>query len=84
MYIYRENLILTLLGIILGSGLGAILHQYVLATVEVDQIMFGPTIHWPSYVYSSLLTVLFTMLVMILMHVKLTKVDMIEALKSNE
>ncbi|MGC6768671.1 FtsX-like permease family protein [Enterococcus sp. LJL51] len=84
MYVYRENIILTLLGILFGSLLGKIVHRYVLETVEVDMLMFSPTIHWESYAYSALITAFFTLLVMILMHVKLKKIDMIDALKSNE
>ena len=84
MYIYRENLFLTLFGIIFGGLLGIAVHKFVLQTVEVDLIMFGPNIHWLSFVYASLLTIFFTLLVMFFMHRKLRKVDMIEALKSNE
>lgn len=84
MYVYRENIILTLIGIVIGCFLGKIVHGYVLTTVEVDMLMFSPTIHWFSYVYSSLITLFFTLLVMVFMHRKLKKVDMIEALKSNE
>lgn len=84
MYVYRENIILTLFGILFGGLLGIAVHKFVLTTVEVDLIMFGPNIHWLSFVYASLLTILFTLLVMFFMHRKLRKVDMIEALKSNE
>lgn len=84
MYIYRENIVLTFFGIIFGCLLGIVVHRFVLQTVEVDMIMFGPNIHWLSFVYSSLLTIAFTLLVMFFMHQKLKKVDMIEALKSNE
>lgn len=84
MYVYRENIILTLMGIILGCFFGTIVHSYVLSTVEVDMLMFSPTVHWISYLYSALITLLFTLLVMVIMHRKLKKVDMIEALKAND
>lgn len=84
LYIYRENLMLTAIGIGLGCLLGVVVHKFVLKTVEIDLMMFGPNIHWPSYLYASLLTIVFTLLVMFFMHRKLKKVDMIEALKSNE
>ncbi|MEI5992788.1 hypothetical protein A5880_000327 [Enterococcus sp. 4G2_DIV0659] len=84
MYVYRENILLTLIGIFFGCFFGKIVHTYVLTTVEVDMLMFSPTIHWYSYLYSALITLFFTLLVMIFMHRKLKKVDMIEALKSNE
>ncbi|MBP2099314.1 FtsX-like permease family protein [Enterococcus rivorum] len=84
MYVYRENIILTLMGIIVGCFFGKVVHSYVLSTVEVDMLMFSPTIHWMSYLYSALITLFFTLLVMVIMHRKLKKVDMIEALKANE
>lgn len=84
LYIYRENLMLTAMGIGLGCLLGVVVHKFVLKTVEIDMMMFGPNIHWPSFIYASLLTLAFTFLVMFFMHRKLKKVDMIEALKSNE
>lgn len=84
MYVYRENNILTVLGILLGCLAGKLLHGFVLGTAEVDMLMFSPTIHLMSYVYSALLTLLFSLIVMWVMHRKLRNVDMIEALKSTE
>lgn len=84
MYVYRENIILTLIGIVIGCFFGKVVHGYVLTTVEVDMLMFSPTIHWISYFYSAVITMFFTLLVMVFMHRKLKKVNMIEALKSNE
>lgn len=84
MYVYRENIFLTLFGIIAGLFLGRILHGYVLATVELDMLMFSPEIHLFSYLYSSLITLFFTIIVGFVMYQKLKHVDMIEALKSND
>ena len=84
MYILRENIILTLLGILSGSVLGKILHAFIIRTSETDTMMMYPKIHISSYIFSALITILFTVIVMILMHVKLRKVNMIDALKSNE
>lgn len=84
MYVYRENITLTLIGIIIGCFLGKIVHGYVLQTVEVDMLMFSPTISWLSYVYAGAITLIFSLLVMVIIHRKLKKIDMIEALKSNE
>jgi len=83
-YIYRENIILTILGIIAGDLLGKLLHHFVLKTAEVDVMMFSPTIHWISYGYAAILTLLFSGIVMVTMHYKLKHIDMIEALKSVE
>ncbi|WP_456289479.1 FtsX-like permease family protein [Paenibacillus sp. AK002] len=84
MYIYRENMILTVLGIIAGNLAGIFLHRFVLLTAEVDAMMFSPTIHEISYGYAALLTLLFSAIVMASMHYKLKRIDMIEALKSVE
>ncbi|EUJ27421.1 putative metabolite uptake ABC transporter, permease protein [Listeria floridensis FSL S10-1187] len=84
MYVYRENIILTVLGILVGFIFGFFLHQFVIQTAEVDNMMFSPTVTAPSYLYSAILTLLFSTIVMLVMHVKLKRIDMIEALKSVE
>lgn len=84
MYIYRENIILTVLGIVAGLVLGFFEHRYVLQTVELDMLMFSPDVHPLSYLYATLITLFFTLVVGIVVYFKLKKVDMIEALKSNE
>ncbi|OMF86842.1 hypothetical protein BK147_29555 [Paenibacillus sp. FSL R7-0337] len=84
LYIYRENILLTLLGILSGSALGVILHRFVLSTAELDATMFAPLINWQSYIYAALLTILFSGIVMAFMHIKLKRIHMIEALKSVE
>lgn len=84
MYIYRENIILTIMGIVVGVFLGKILHIYVLSTAEMDNMMFNPSLHWISFVYAAILTIIFSSIVMFIMHIRLKKVNMIEALKSNE
>ena len=84
MYILRENVILTLLGIFVGSFMGKILYTFIIKTAELDTMMMMPNIYMTSYMYSALITVLFSLIVMIMMHLKLKKVNMIDALKSNE
>lgn len=83
-YVYRENIMLTIFGILLGSILGMILHKYVILTCEIDMIMFGRTIKGISYVYSTLLTCFFAVFINISMHFKLKKIDMATSLKSVE
>lgn len=83
-YVYRENVILTLVGIALGVILGIILHQFIIQTCEIDMIMFGRTIRGISYVYSSVITIIFAVLVNVSMLWKLKKIDMVESLKSVE
>ncbi|MGM9923850.1 MAG: FtsX-like permease family protein [Bacillus sp. (in: firmicutes)] len=84
MYVYRENIILTILGIVIGFLFGNVLFQIVITTVEVDEVMFSHAVHWTSYAYSAALTLVFSLLVMLAMHIKLKRIDMIEALKSIE
>lgn len=83
-YVYRENVYLTLIGAAFGVILGKILHQFVIVTVEIDSCMFGRTIEPRSYIYSMLLTLVFSVLVNFAMFYKLRKIDMVESLKSVE
>jgi putative ABC transport system permease protein len=84
MYILRENSILTIFGIFAGVFMGKILHIFVSKTAEQDNMMFSPNIYPRSFIYAIALTLLFSSIVMIMMHRKLKKIDMIDALKSNE
>lgn len=84
MYILRENIILTSLGILSGSLLGKLLHVFVIGALETDSMMIYPGIYISSYIFSALITILFTVIVMVIMHIKLKNVNMIDALKSNE
>ncbi len=83
-YVFRENIILTLLGTALGVGLGILLHRFVMVTVETDVYMFGRELQWYSVAFSAVLTIVFAMLVNGIMYFKLKKIDMIESLKSVE
>lgn len=83
-YIYRENIILTVFGVVLGSVFGTILHRFVIQTVETDIMMFGKTIHPHSYFLSILLTFLFSIFVNFIMHFVLKRIDMTQSLKSVE
>jgi putative ABC transport system permease protein len=82
--VYRENVLLTFLGILAGVVLGIFLHRYVILTVEVDMLMFGREIFPPSYLYSVLLTIFFSVVVNFGMFFKLRRIDMVESLKSAE
>ena len=84
MYMYRENILLTIFGIFAGVVLGIVLHRFVILTCEIDMIMFGRAISLSSYVYSVLLTCLFSLVVNGGMFFKLRKIDMVESLKSAE
>jgi putative ABC transport system permease protein len=84
MYVFRENIFLTIFGIGFGLLLGVLQHQFVLQTIEVDIAMFSPTVEPMSYVYAAGLTCLFSGVVGIAMYFKLKHVNMIDALKANE
>ena len=81
-YIYRENIFLTIFGILLGLVLGKFLHQWLIITVEIDMVMFGRDAGVMSYVYAAVLTALFSFLVNVISRKKLKKIDMVESLKT--
>lgn len=83
-YITKENIILTILGIAIGLVLGYFLTKTVISTVEIEKARFIYNIKFISYVYASVLSILFTVVVNIITHFKLKKIDMIESLKSVE
>lgn len=84
LYIFRETILLTLIGIGFGFAFGLGLTAYILKTVEIDMMVFPLAIHGISYAYAAGLTLLFTLLVLTIMHFKLKQVDMVEALKGVE
>ena len=83
-YVLRENILLTIAGIIFGSGFGVLLHRYIIVTVEVDAVMFGRNIRPVSFFYCAVITCIFSLIVNLFMHRKLKKIDMVESLKSVE
>lgn len=83
-YVFRENVILSVIGAVVGLGLGVALCQFVIQTAEIDEVMFGRTIHLLSYLWSFLLTVVFSLLVNLIMRRELKKISMVESLKSVE
>ncbi len=83
-YVYRENLFLTLFGIVLGLVMGRFLHAWMVLTVEVEMVMFGRTAPPYAYWLAAVLTVVFSIAVNVAAHYKLKKVDMVESLKTVE
>ena len=81
-YIFREIMLLALMGDVAGMLLGIWLERFVITTAEVDYVMFGRSIHALSFVYAFALTLVFSALVMLVMRRKLDRVDMVESLKS--
>lgn len=83
-YVYRETLLLSLIGTVVGLVFGIFLHAFVVKTAEVDMVMFGRTIKWTSYVFAAALTMVFSALVNLVMYRKLKAVDMVESMKAGE
>ena len=83
-YIYRETGVLAVIGTLCGLGFGVFLHRFVVLTAEIDLVMFGRSIYAPSYLWSALLTMLFTILVSLVMQRKLHRISMVESLKAPE
>ena len=83
-YIYRENAILTVFGVLAGMVLGKFLHQWLILTVEVDMVMFDRVLDLSSYLWAAVLTVVFSLAVNLTARRKLRDLDMVEALKSGE
>lgn len=83
-YVYRENIVLTVFGILLGCFMGHWLHIYLVRSTEIDLMMFGRQTAPSAYVYAAILTALFSLLVNVLAHFKMKKIDMVESLKSSE
>lgn len=82
MYIYRETNILTGAGILTGIGVGYAFHAYIMALLPPSTAMVAPGLTWLNIGISVVLTIIFSMIVMILMNHKIQSVDMLEALKS--
>lgn len=83
-YIGRENFVITILGTILGVFAGIFLHRFVVEVAEVNVVMFGRTINYMSYIWSIVLTFVFSILVSIFMSFNVKRIHMVESLKSIE
>ena len=83
-YVYRENIVLTVFGILMGCFMGHWLHIYLVRSTEIDLMMFGRQTAPSAYVYAAILTMIFSVLVNVLAHFTMKKIDMVESLKSAE
>ena len=78
MYIYRETILLSLLGILAGYGFGEWLHRYIITEVPPDEVMFDPAISWIALAAPAIVVLGW------IVYRQLETVDMLEALKSVE
>lgn len=84
MYIFRENIVLTLIGSLCGLVGGRLLTSFVIQTAEIDIVMFGRSVSVWSYLFALLLTFAFSIIATFIMKPKLDKISMTESLKSVE
>lgn len=83
-FIYRENIVLTLFGAIAGMLMGRMLSDFIVESIQMDNVMFPHVVEWQAYVLGFVLTFVFSMLVNFIMYFKMNKISMVESLKSIE
>lgn len=82
MYIYRETILLSIIGIIVGWFVGMWLHHYILVTVPPEDVMFNPVRWIGAYIVPLVLIFVALFILKFFINKKLKNVDMLEALKS--
>ena len=83
-YVFRENIILTVIGALAGLGLGVALHRYIMAQIQIDMVSFNITIHAVSFLIAFAMTLAYTILIDYFMMIKIDRIKMAESLKSIE
>ena len=83
-YVYRENIVLTIIGSLVGLLLGVFLHGYIMDVIEMEDVIFPKRIFVSSYFISVAITIIFGVVVNLVMNRKLKKIPMVESLKSVE
>ena len=83
-YIFKEVLLLTVIGGLLGLPLGVLEHHFIMNVINMDMMMFGMNISILSFTYAFLITIVFTLLVSLFMRKHLNDIEMVESLKSVE
>jgi len=84
MFIYRENIITTILGIGAGLALGVPIHGFVIRAAEIESMMFVRTLALQNFLYAAVITAVFAVAINLLMHKRIKEINMVEALKSVE
>ncbi|MDR0913577.1 MAG: FtsX-like permease family protein [Oscillospiraceae bacterium] len=84
MYLYRENIVLTVIGTLCGLGIGYFLCMFIIQTSEVDEVMFGRVIHVATYFIATALTFAFSLIINLFTIRLINKIDMVESMKSVE
>ena len=84
MYVFKENLALTVIGTVFGLGLGYLLLAFVMSNIKIDLVWFKTVVEVSSYLWSALLTLMSAIIVDVIFYFKLDKINMAEAMKSVE
>lgn len=83
-YVYRETTLLTILGIFVGYFIGFLMHRIVIDFLLGDSRMMSGNLHLATFLLSAVITLLFSIVVMLIVHRMLKRIDMVEALKAIE
>ena len=83
-FVYREGIVLTVIGALAGLGLGNLFNAFIIQSIQMDNVMFVQDVSFLSYVLAFILTLLFSFLVNFIMYFKMKKISMVESLKSIE
>ena len=81
---YRETILLTILGTLVGFGFGDALYQYILAVVTPDDVIFDPALGAIAFIVPIVIITVITVLLGLIINRRLKNIDMLEALKSVE
>ena len=83
-YVFRENLVLTIMGIVVGIPLGVLLNGFIISQIKVDMFIIKETLFPISYLLTVVLVILFMRIADWVMRGKIEAIDMAESLKSIE
>ena len=83
-YVYRETMILTVIGIIIGYVFGVLLHGFIVTSLPPANILFDPAIKPLSYILAAAFTLAFSLIIMLIVHQRVKRINMVEALKAVE
>jgi len=83
-YVFRENFVLSLIGIVVGVPLGIALHRFIMSQFQIDMLSFQVVIHPISFILAPLIVLFFSIIVDLILKRKLERIQMVESLKSVE
>ncbi|MBR6956906.1 MAG: FtsX-like permease family protein, partial [Erysipelotrichaceae bacterium] len=83
-YIFKEIMLLSVIGGVIGLPLGVLEHHFIMGVIDMEMIRFGTNIKLMSFLYAYVITIVFTLIVLMFTRKPLRKIEMIESLKSVE